>query len=130
MHVWLVLPSVYVEEVLDIHHPINWTHQYNVSKFQLIFFIFNYFIFNWFFSSTSNNWIKRFIKIFARHITTWPDIITVVGKLASPCGTIRVPPHSTHIIDGQSPSHLVPGKVRQLGPDLSQTTAQKDEWFV
>lgn len=41
----------------------------------------------------------------------------------------RVPPHSTQI-DGQSPSHLVPGKLRQLGPDLSQQTSQKDEWFV
>ena len=44
----------------------------------------------------------------------------------------RVPPHSIQINDGQSPSHLVPGKIRQLGPDLSSTqqTTQKDEWFV
>lgn len=80
------------------------------------------------------------------------------GKLASPCGTIRVPPHSTQLLeDGhQSPSHLVLGKFRQLGQDLSQNSAglsqtniavaagnhsnanagaavgaaQKDEWFV
>lgn len=83
---------------------------------------------------------------------------TSFGKLASPCGTIRVPPHSTQLLeDGhQSPSHLVLGKFRQLGQDLSQNsaglsqtniavaagnhsnanaggavgTAQKDEWFV
>jgi hypothetical protein len=44
----------------------------------------------------------------------------------------RVPSHTTQINDGQSPSHLVPGKLRQLGPDIQQTTTttQKDEWFV
>lgn len=67
-----------------------------------------------------------------------------VGKLASPCGTIRVLPHhtTTQIADGHSPSHLVPGKLLNMQqfdpPDLSQTTTsttitnatQKEEWFV
>lgn len=43
--------------------------------------------------------------------------------------THRVPPHTTQI-DGQSPSHLVPGKIRQMGPDVSQQATQKEEWFV
>lgn len=68
-----------------------------------------------------------------------------VGKLASPCGTIRVHSHhttTTQIADGHSPSHLVAGKLLNMQqfdpPDLSQTTTsttitnatQKEEWFV
>lgn len=66
-----------------------------------------------------------------------------VGKLASPCGTIRVhSQNSNQIADGQSPSNLLPGKLmnmQSIDPtDLSQTTtsttitntAQKEEWFV
>lgn len=92
---------------------------------------------------TSCSWNERLIKTVTRHSITWTyNTATEFGKLASPCGTIRVPPHSTQIIeDGhQSPSHLVLGKFRQLGQDISQTTtttsasgnsnAQKDEWFV
>lgn len=80
--------------------------------------------------SAPNNWIEWLIETSAWHITTSNNAADV-GKLASPCGTIsRVPPHNTQITDGHSPSHMVPGKLRQLGPDLSQTTTQKDEWFV
>lgn len=77
----------------------------------------------------SDDRIERFIEASACNTAAGNNNATCFGKLASPCGTIRVPPHSTQI-DGQSPSHLVPGKLRQLGPDLSQQTSQKDEWFV
>lgn len=77
----------------------------------------------------SDDRIERIIEASARNTAAGNNNATCFGKLASPCGTIRVPPHSTQI-DGQSPSHLVPGKLRQLGPDLSQQTSQKDEWFV
>lgn len=72
-----------------------------------------------------NEWlIKAFTLSSWRHIVARTHTTaTDVGKLASPCGTLRVPPHSTQLIeDGhQSPSHLVLSKFRQLGQDLSHT---------
>lgn len=93
--------------------------------------------------SEPNRRTERLIEVLARdhaaeaaerHLSPDDDHTAVVGKLVSPCGTIRVLPQNTHIADGQSPSHLVPGKLnmQQLDPpDLQATTAvQKDEWFV
>lgn len=64
----------------------------------------------------------------------YPD----VGKLASPCGTNRVPSHVAQKIDGHSPSHMVAeSNLIPLGTTNepsqqrpSQNTQQKDEWFV
>lgn len=97
-------------------------------------------------SSKSRRRFKWFDKIRAHFISAADNSNHyTVGKLASPCGTIRVLPHHTttmQIADGHSPSHLVPGKLLNMQqfdpPDLSQTTTsttttnitQKEEWFV
>lgn len=150
-HALLAQPFVSVDAV---HHRAT-TIESNVSRLTISVSLIKYSNWNmlflylscvWAHSQSDNNrceWHDQTIYDIKSTSSNDDNSNTDVGKLVSPCGTLKVlSQNSTHIADGHSPSNLVPtinNHHLNMSPydpmNLSQTSTtttgtQKDEWFV